>query len=110
MTDLQAFTAIVGTIALLLVQAAVAGEVVGWVLGGEEERRRGREMTNEERIKNRKAAIDAMSREEMARLWRFAPSGHWAFKHDEVGDYFQTRFKSLGGFNAAISKEIGWDP
>jgi hypothetical protein len=37
MNDLAAFLAIMGIIAILIVQAAVAGEVVGWVLGGEED-------------------------------------------------------------------------
>ena len=53
--------------------------------------------------------IHSMSQLEMARLWRFAPVGHPYFDsnlpHYEV---FNKRFKQLGGFNAEISKEIGW--
>jgi len=55
-----------------------------------------------------KAEVDAISRLEMARLWRFAPSGHRYFTAGPLSDYFVARFKSLGGFNAEISKEIGW--
>jgi hypothetical protein len=55
-----------------------------------------------------KQRIDAMTREEMARLWRFAPLGDPMFQ-DDTGDYFRKRFKELGGFSPAISKAIGWD-
>jgi hypothetical protein len=54
-----------------------------------------------------KAQIDVMSREEMARRWRFAPVGDPMFQ-GEVGDYFTERFKKLGGFSPEISKKIGW--
>ena len=53
-----------------------------------------------------KAQIDVMSREEMARRWRFAPVGDPMFQ-GEVGDYFEKRFKELGGFSPEISKKIG---
>jgi len=55
-----------------------------------------------------KRRIDAMTREEMARLWRFAPLGDPMFQ-DDTGDYFRQRFRELGGFSPAISKAIGWD-
>lgn len=54
--------------------------------------------------------INSMSREEMARLWRFAPSGHPYF--DTTLPYyeiFKKRFDELGGFSPAISKAIGLD-
>ena len=53
-----------------------------------------------------KAQIDVMSREEMARRWRFAPVGDPMFQ-GEVGDYFAERFKELGGMSPGISKKIG---
>jgi hypothetical protein len=55
-----------------------------------------------------KQRIDAMTREEMAHHWRFAPSGDPMFQGD-TGEYFSKRFKELGGFSPAISKNIGWD-
>lgn len=54
-----------------------------------------------------KAQIDVMSREEMARKWRFAPIGDPMFQ-PPYGDYFAERFKSLGGMSPEISKELGW--
>jgi len=56
------------------------------------------------------ALINKMSREEMCRLYRNAPSGHPYF--DQSLPYwavFEKRFKELGGFSPAISKKIGWD-
>ena len=53
--------------------------------------------------------ISTMSQIEMARLYRFAPSGHIYF--DKTKPYyaiFKKRFDSLGGFTPAISKSIGW--
>ena len=52
--------------------------------------------------------INAMSREEMCHLWRFAPSGHPYF--DSTKPYyevFKARFDKLGGFSPEISKKIG---
>ena len=46
------------------------------------------------------AAIDALTHEEMARLWRYAPPGHPYFER------FKARFDSFGGFNPALSKRI----
>lgn len=51
--------------------------------------------------------INNLSRTEMARLWRFAPSSHIYF--DNTKPYykiFKKRFDSLGGFSPKISKEI----
>jgi len=65
-------------------------------------------MENKE-IQEWKDKIDAMSQEDMARLWRFAPSGHPCFIMDTpVTEYFAKRFEKLGGFNPKISKKIGW--
>lgn len=65
-------------------------------------------MTREE-IEEHKAKIDKMTREEMCRLYRFAPSGHPYFvTGTEITDYFDKRFKELGGFSSEISKKIGW--
>lgn len=55
-----------------------------------------------------KQRIDAMTREEMARKWRFAPPGDPMFEGD-TGEYFNKRFGQLGGFSTVISKDIGWD-
>jgi hypothetical protein len=46
-----------------------------------------------------------MSQEEMARLWRFAPSGHPVFSNDLP---LFGRFEELGGMTPEISKKIGW--
>ena len=56
-----------------------------------------------------KARIDKMSQREMAEMWRFAEAGHPCFnKTIPLFDYFNKRFKSLGGMTPAISKAIGW--
>ena len=59
----------------------------------------------DEAIKKR---IDMLSRYDMAKLWRFAATGH-SLLSEEAGDYFQMRFTSLGGFSPEISKSLGWD-
>jgi len=60
----------------------------------------------EQEIQQHKEAIDKMSQEQMASLWRFAPSGHPYFRTDlPLFEYFDARFK---GFTTAISKSIGW--
>jgi len=62
-----------------------------------------------EKIQKHKEKIDQMSREEMCSLWRFAPSGHPYFvSGTELQEYFDKRFKELGGFSPAVSKKIGW--
>jgi len=62
-------------------------------------------MSNEEIIEWKKQ-IDSMTQEELARLWRFSPSGHPVFRTDlPLYEYFKMRFE---GFTPAISKKIGW--
>jgi hypothetical protein len=62
-----------------------------------------------EEIEAHTAAIDKLSHLEMARLWRFAPSGHPYFNNRyPLFNYFAARFKSLGGMTPAISKQLGW--
>lgn len=53
-----------------------------------------------------KSQVDALSRLEMARIWRFAASGH-PLLSGEAGSYFKQRFSELGGFSPAISKALG---
>ncbi len=63
-------------------------------------------MTNQQELDK----INAMSRLEMCRLHRLAPSGHPYF--DTTKPFyavFKARFDELGGFSPAISKKIGWD-
>ena len=53
--------------------------------------------------------INAMSREEMCRLWRFAKPGHpWFVSGTLQYEAFDRRFKELGGFSPEISKKLGW--
>lgn len=54
-----------------------------------------------------KARIDAMSQEELCRMWRFAPAGT-PMLAGEAGDYFGERLKEKGGFTPEISKRLGW--
>lgn len=54
-----------------------------------------------------KAHIDAMTRQEMAAHWRFAPSGD-PMLQGSACTYFKDRFDRLGGFSPTISKSIGW--
>jgi len=62
-----------------------------------------------EEIKQHKQQIDQMSQVEMARLWRSAPFGHMYFDMSlPFFDYFEARFKELGGMTSEISKQIGW--
>lgn len=54
--------------------------------------------------------ISSMTREQMARLWRFAPAGHPYFVSDSVlFKAFDKRFGELGRMSPEISKRIGWD-
>ena len=63
----------------------------------------------EEQIQEWKDNIDTMNQRGMAMLRRFAPSGHPCFdKRLPLFDYFQERFKQLGGMTAQVSKAIGW--
>lgn len=53
--------------------------------------------------------INNMTQMEMARLWRFSPSGHPYFDTTKpFFEIFKKRFHELGGFTPAISKAIGW--
>jgi len=62
----------------------------------------------EQEIKQSKETIDGMSQYEMASLWRFAPSGHPYFDNTlPLFEYFNARFKKLGGFTPEISKSLG---
>ena len=64
----------------------------------------------EEQIGQHKRKIDKMSREGMARLWRFAPSGHPYFvSGTELWEHFSKRFMELGSMSPEISKKIGWN-
>ena len=64
---------------------------------------------DEQEIATWKQRIDSMSHFEMASLSRFAPAGHPVFRSDlPLFDYFQARFKALGGMNPTVSKAIGW--
>ena len=52
--------------------------------------------------------IDQMGQFEMAKLWRFAPSGHIYFDINlPFHERFSTRFKKMGGMTPTISKQIG---
>lgn len=53
--------------------------------------------------------INNMSHTEMAKLCRFAPSGHPYFDSSlPFYEVFNERFLSLGGMTVGISKSIGW--
>lgn len=53
--------------------------------------------------------INNMSQVEMARLWRFAPSGHKYFdKRLPYWKVFKKRFNELGGMTTDVSKAVGW--
>ena len=64
-------------------------------------------MTDNE-IATQKANIDAMSRFEMAELWRYASAGHPYFdRRLPLWEHFKNRFDSLGRFSPEISKALG---
>ena len=53
--------------------------------------------------------INNMTQEDMANLWRFAPTGHPYFDYTlPLYKIFKKRFDELGGFSPEISKKIGW--
>lgn len=66
-------------------------------------------MTDEgcDHVEKMMADIDAMTQEQMARLWRFASAGSPYFQ-GVVGKYFVKVFKEKGGFTPEISKRLGW--
>ena len=67
-------------------------------------------MLSEEETNQHKKYIDNMSQMEMARLWRFAPTGHIYFdKTSGLADYFIANFQEKGGMTSNISKQIGWE-
>jgi hypothetical protein len=56
-----------------------------------------------------RAAIEGMSHEDMAYMYRFAPSWHPYFQCDTPEwELFIGRFKELGGMTSEISRKIGW--
>jgi hypothetical protein len=64
---------------------------------------------NEMEIKRWLKDIEAMSHEDMARLWRFSKPGHPLFDRNlPLFEIFEKRFASLGGWTPALSKKIGW--
>jgi hypothetical protein len=63
----------------------------------------------EEKFMKEVENIKSMSQVDMARLWRFAPSGHPYFdRSNPLSDIFEKRFRELGFFSPDISKRIGW--
>jgi len=63
-------------------------------------------------IQNWIAKIGRMEYEEMAVMWRFAPSGHPCFNMDypQIHDAFRERFNNyFNGMRADISKHVGFD-
>jgi hypothetical protein len=59
----------------------------------------------EEELAKMKTEIDALSQYDMARMWRFAPTGH-PFFQPPLGKYFEDKFHEKGGFNPSISKVL----
>jgi len=51
--------------------------------------------------------VEQMTREELCRLWRFAPAGTFWTRGDPVADAAEKRLKALGGFSPEISKRLG---
>ncbi len=65
---------------------------------------------DEKEIQEWKDKIDAMSHEEMARLWRFSPAGATPIfdNTQPIWSYFKEKWDKLGGWNPTLSKKIGW--
>jgi hypothetical protein len=57
-----------------------------------------------------KLEVDALTHEQMCRMWRFNQGNPKYFDSREpVSEYFKERlFKHFGGFTPEISKRIGW--
>ena len=57
-----------------------------------------------------KQEIDALSHEDLCRMWRFGTGKReWFDMTNPLSEYFKNRlFVHFGGFTAAISKRIGW--
>ena len=51
--------------------------------------------------------VEDASREQLARWYRFLPSGNTA-ERQSVLDRIAARFEALGGMTAALSKKIGY--
>lgn len=62
-----------------------------------------------EELKEWEDKIDAMTHEEMARLWRFAPGDHPCFKEPLLYRRYKKRYDEFGGMTTALSKKIGWE-
>ena len=63
----------------------------------------------QELSKIEKEKIDKLSQMEMARMYRFTPSGHIYFKTGTPECvYFFKLFNEKGGMTPGISKAIGW--
>ena len=61
-------------------------------------------------IDNYTRRINQMSHEEMAEMWRQAPSGHPYFDSTlPLYEIFKKRFASFGGMTTKMSKKIGWN-
>ena len=68
-----------------------------------------KEDEREKEIRKWTVIINGMSHIEMAKLWRFAPSGHPVFNSKlPLYSIFKKRFDKLGGMTPTISKTIGW--
>ena len=66
---------------------------------------------NEAEIQKHSKIIDMMSHADMARVYRFSPSGHPYFDDRlPLDKRFVERFGELGGMTPAISKLIGLEP
>lgn len=65
---------------------------------------------NQDEVQEHTNIINNMSQLEMARMWRYSPSGHIYFDCAlPFYKIFKERFNDLGGFTPEISKRIGWD-
>jgi len=63
----------------------------------------------EQEITKAKEEIDKLSQYDMAKLWRFAPSGHpYLSTNGGLFEYFKKKFEEKGWFTPEISKSIGW--
>ena len=68
------------------------------------------EMDNE-RTEEHLSHIRTMSHVDMARMWRFTPSGHPYFNTDYpmLVNEFAKRWELLGGMTPEVSRLIGWE-
>lgn len=65
----------------------------------------------QEAIEKYKKQIDSFSQIEMCRIHRFSMPGQYPWFdlcNPELVEYWNARFKALGGFTPEISKQIGW--